>query len=103
MLNTQYKKILYLFNHKPKSEPTSAVSRPSIVIQISRSLCLKPKPFFEEPNKSSLVPVRHGLYYSHISTKIIKLYITQDLKLYVAANHCMYFNTGKKTLYFCST
>lgn len=37
---------------------TSAVSCPLIVIQMSRSLCLNPNPFLEEPNKLNLVPVR---------------------------------------------
>lgn len=37
---------------------TSAVSCPLIVIQTSRSLCLNPNPFLEEPNKLNLVPVR---------------------------------------------
>lgn len=37
---------------------TSAVSSPLIVIQTSRSLCLNPNPFLEEPNKLNLVPVR---------------------------------------------
>lgn len=36
---------------------TSAVSSPLIVIQTSRSLCLNPNPFLEEPNKLNLVPV----------------------------------------------
>lgn len=37
---------------------TSAVSSPLIVIQTSRSLCLNPNPFLEEPNKLNFVPVR---------------------------------------------
>ena len=37
---------------------TSAVSSPLIVMQTSRSLCLNPNPFLEEPNKLNLVPVR---------------------------------------------
>jgi len=51
---------------------------------------LKPKPFFEEPNKFSLVPVRGVMGYNHI--------LTQNLKLYIASYHCMSFNTGMRTL-----
>ncbi len=39
------------------SHGTSAVSWPSRVIQMSKSLCLKPNPFLDEPNKTNLAPV----------------------------------------------
>lgn len=39
---------------------TSAVSWPSRVIQMSKSLCLKPNPFLDEPNKANLAPDIEG-------------------------------------------
>lgn len=43
--------------HKKILKLTLMESFPSSTMQISRSLCLKPKPFLEDPNSCSRAPV----------------------------------------------